>query len=54
MDDHLTLQEGTERRIALRPINSCIASPTYQLLKYLASVLEQFTDETEYSVKNAK
>ena len=54
MDDHLTLPEGTERRIPLRPINSCIASPNYELSKYLASVLEHLTNESEYCVKNAK
>lgn len=35
MDDHLTLPKGTERRIPLRPINSCIASPTSCAFKVL-------------------
>ena len=54
MDDHLTLPEVTEVRILLRPISSCIGSPTYELSKYQASVLEHLANETEYSVKNAK
>ena len=54
MDDHLTLLEDTEARIPLRPINSCIGSPTYELSKYLASVLKHLANETEYSVNNAK
>ena len=29
LDDHLSLTEGTETRMPLRPINICIGSPTY-------------------------
>ena len=54
MDDHFALPENTETRIPLRPINSCIGAPTYELSKYLASVLKHLVSETEYSVKNAK
>ena len=53
MDDHLTLAEGTETRIPLRPINNCIGWPTFELSKYLAFLLKQLTNETKYSVKNA-
>ena len=54
MDDHFTLPENTETRIPLRPINRCIGAPTYELSKYLASLLKHLVNETEYSVKNAK
>ncbi|KAL9953883.1 hypothetical protein ACROYT_G041356 [Oculina patagonica] len=54
LDDHFTLPENTETRIPLRPINSCIGAPTYELSKYLASFLKHLVNETEYSVKNAK
>ncbi|KAL9961061.1 hypothetical protein ACROYT_G029941 [Oculina patagonica] len=54
MDDHFTLPENTETRIPLRPINSCIGAPTYELSKYLASLLKHLVNETEYSVKNDK
>jgi len=54
MDDHLTLPEGSETRIPLRAINSCIGSPTFELSKYLASVPKHLANESEYSVKNAK
>jgi len=54
MDDHLTLPKDTETRIPLRPINSCIGSPTFELSKYLASVLKHLANESEDSVKNAK
>ena len=54
MDDHFTLPENTETRIPLRPINSCIGAPTYELSKYLASLLKHLVNETEYSFKNAK
>ena len=54
MDDHFTLPENTETRTPLRPINSCIGAPTYELSKYLASLLKHLVNETEYSVKNAK
>ena len=52
--DNLTSPEGIETRIPLRAINSYIGSSTYELSKYLASVLEHLTNKTEYSVKNAK
>ena len=54
MDDHFTLPENTETSIPMRPITSCIGAPTYELSKYLASVLKHLVNETEYSVKNAK
>ena len=54
MDDHFTLPENAEARIPLRPINSCIGAPTYELSKYLASLLKHLVNETKYSVKNAK
>ena len=40
--------------IPLRPINSCIGAPTYELSMYLASILKHLVNDTEYSVKNAK
>lgn len=51
MSDQLALPEGTETWIPLRLINSGIGSPTYDFLKYLASVLEHLKNETEYSVR---
>ena len=54
MDDRVTLLEGTETQLPLRPINSCIGSPTYELSKYLASLMKHLANATEYSVKNAK
>ena len=52
-DDHLLLPQATVTKIPLRPINSCIGSPTYELSKYLASILK-LLQNNEYSVKNAK
>ena len=37
----------------LRPINSCMGSPTYELSKYLTRILKCLYDE-EYTVKNSK
>ena len=53
-DDHLTLPQDTVTKIPLSPINSCIGSPTYELSKYLASILKLLQNNNEYSVKNAK
>ena len=49
--DHYTIDADTA--IPLRPINSCIGSPTYELSKYLTRVLNCLYDE-EYTVKNSK
>ena len=54
VDNHLTLPEDTEAQIPLRPLNSCIGSPTYELSKYLAYILKHLANETEYSVENAQ
>ena len=52
--DHFTLREGEPATIPLRPINSCVVSPTYQLSKYLASLLKCLYSITELSIiKNA-
>ena len=54
MDDYLTILEDTETWIPLRPINSWIGSPTYELSKNLASLLKHLINVAKYSVKNAK
>ena len=41
-------------KIPIRPINSCIGSPTYQVSKYLAYLLKWLFQSNEYSVKNRK
>ena len=41
-------------KIPLRPINSCIGSPTYHVSKYLAYLLKWLFQSNEYSVKNGK
>ena len=48
--DHFTFREGEPATVPLRPINSCVGSPTYQLSKYLASLYSV----NEFSIKNAK
>ena len=52
--DHFTLREGEPSTVPLRPINSCVGSPTYQLSKYLASLLKCLYSINELSIKNAK
>ena len=49
--DHYTIDADTA--IPLRPINSSIGSPTYELSKYLTRILKCLYDE-EYTVKNSK
>ena len=53
-DDHYTLSKDETTTIPLRPINSCINSPTYAVSKYLASVLKHLGSDSNYCVKNAK
>ena len=53
-DDNDTLSKDETATIPLRPINSCINSPTYAVSKYLASVLKHLGSESNYAVKNAK
>ena len=52
--DHFTLWEGELATVPLRPINSCVGSPTYQLSKYLASLIKCLYSINELSIKNAK
>ena len=52
--DHFILREGEPATVPLRPINSCVGSPTYQLSKYLASLLKSLYNVNEFSIKNAK
>ncbi|KAL9967449.1 hypothetical protein ACROYT_G025671 [Oculina patagonica] len=53
-EDHFTLPKEATPQVPLRPINSCIGSPTYQLSKYLASILKSLQSESGFPVKNAK
>ena len=53
-EDHFTLPKEATPQVPLRPINSCIGSPTYQLSKYLASILKSLQSESDFPVKNAK
>ena len=53
--DHFTVEEGVPPvKIPLRPIYSCIGSPTYQVSKYFAYLLKWLFQSDEYSVKNGK
>ena len=53
-EDHLTLEDQTTR-IPMRPINSCVGSPTYPLSKYLAKLLNHLKHRAdENSIKNSK
>ena len=52
--DHFTLREGEPTTVPLRPINSCVGSPTYQLSKYLASLIKCLYSINELSITNAK
>ena len=38
----------------MRPINSCVVSPTYQLSSYLASLLKHLYSDSGYSIMKAK
>jgi hypothetical protein len=40
--------------VKLRPIVSCINSPTYDLSKFLADILTKSIDKQKYNVKNSK
>ena len=40
--------------IPLRPINSCIGSPTYQVSRYLADLLKPLCSDSNYTVKNSR
>ena len=54
-EDHFTVEKGVPPvKIPLRPINSCIGPPTYQVSKYLAHLLKWLFQSNEYSVKNGK
>jgi uncharacterized protein YajQ (UPF0234 family) len=53
--DHFTIEkENSPTQIPLRPINSSIGSPTYQVSKHLAGILQSLYEENGYSVKNAQ
>ncbi|CAB4026981.1 Hypothetical predicted protein [Paramuricea clavata] len=49
--DHFTVD--TNVKIPMRPINSCIGSPNYQVSKHLASVLKHLY-EGDHAVRNSK
>ena len=51
---HFTILDEVPVTVPLRPINSCIGSPMYQLSRYLASLLKCLYSNDEYSIKNAK
>lgn len=52
-EDHLILEENTTS-VPMRPINSCIGSPTYSVSKYLANQLRSLKQENSKTVKNSK
>ena len=52
-DDHYTVADPSEP-IPLRPINSCIGSPTYQVSRYLADLLKPLCSDSNCTVKNSK
>ncbi|CAB4043841.1 Hypothetical predicted protein, partial [Paramuricea clavata] len=53
--DHFTIEKkNPPTQIPLRPINSSIGSPTYQVSKHLAGILQSLYEENGYSVKNAQ
>jgi hypothetical protein len=53
--NHFTIEkENSPIQIPLRPINSSIGSPTYQVSKHLAGILQSLYEENGYSVKNAQ
>jgi hypothetical protein len=49
--DHFTVDNNV--KIPMRPINSCIGYPNYQVSKHLASVLKHFY-EGDHAVRNSK
>ena len=51
-EDHFTLTTPSTP-IPLRPINSCIGSPTYYLSKHLADLLKSLLSVSGHTVKNA-
>ena len=52
--DHFTLNRDIDHEIQLRPINSNIGSPTYQLSKYLAKILKYLCLNNDFVVNNSK
>ena len=52
--DHFTLDKDIDHQIPLRPINSNIGSPTYQLSKYLAKLLKYLCLNNDFVVNNSK
>ena len=53
-DDHFTLDERLSGDIPLRPINSNVDSPTYQLSKYLANLLKHLCLQNVCTINNGK
>jgi len=53
-EDHFTLPKEATPQVPLRPINSCIGSPTYQISKYLASIFISLQSKSGFPVKHAK
>ena len=52
--DHFTFDKDIDHQIPLRPINSNIGSPTYQLSKYLAKLLKYLCLNNDFVVNNSK
>jgi hypothetical protein len=52
--DHFTLDKDIDHQIPLRPINSNIGSPTYQLSKYLAKLRKLLCLNNDFVVNNSK
>ncbi|CAB4043934.1 Hypothetical predicted protein, partial [Paramuricea clavata] len=50
-NDHFTIEADTE--VPLRPINSVIGPPTYEISKYLARILKYLYNDV-YTVRNSK
>ena len=53
-DDNFTLPKEATPQVPLTPINSCTGNLTYQLSKYLASILKSLQSKSGFPVKNAK
>ena len=52
-ENHYTVDKERESKIPMRPITSCIGSPTYAVSKYLASLLKHLYDN-KFAVKNSE
>jgi hypothetical protein len=49
-----TLDPGTREKVKLRPIASCVNSPTYNLSKFMSDILFSSSEREKFNVKNSK